>query len=297
MPAVFSIGYSNGHLAQDPNLAEGLPVVDQPYRRQEPCRRGHARSGHRRRPAGAVAQRGWRPCSTRSRSPRFATAASKRPAATGSSASRFRTTRASATFADRSVVHGGRVSCRLEPGAKDQGHTSPNVRLVQRVEPCVRIPPIASRAGSRPRTSAPTGSFQLLALGTSQAGRSLTFHEGGLEPTQDWKRVDVVFNSLDRTRGQPLRRVLGRGKGHVLGRRPCARRAGAGQRPAAQGMPVHRQVGRRQDDLRGRPRLRAGRRPQARPGPLAGRISSSTIPAPRSASRRARGSRPATGCA
>ncbi len=31
IPAVFSIGYSNGHLAHDPNLAEGLPVVDQPF--------------------------------------------------------------------------------------------------------------------------------------------------------------------------------------------------------------------------------------------------------------------------
>jgi len=31
IPAVFSIGYSNGILAHDPNLAEGLPVVDQPF--------------------------------------------------------------------------------------------------------------------------------------------------------------------------------------------------------------------------------------------------------------------------
>src|SRR5262249_52733317 len=31
IPAVFSIGYSNGHLAADPNLAEGLPVIDQPF--------------------------------------------------------------------------------------------------------------------------------------------------------------------------------------------------------------------------------------------------------------------------
>ena len=82
------------------------------------------------------------------------------------------------------------------------------------------------------RDLAPTGSFQLLALGTSQAGGQLTFHEGGLEPTQDWKRVEVVFNSLDRARGQPLRRLLGRGKRDLLGRRPGARRAGAGQRPA-----------------------------------------------------------------
>jgi hypothetical protein len=31
IPAVFSIGYSNGRLEHDPNLAEGLPVVDQPF--------------------------------------------------------------------------------------------------------------------------------------------------------------------------------------------------------------------------------------------------------------------------
>jgi hypothetical protein len=31
IPAIFSIGYSNGILAHDPNLAEGVPVVNQPY--------------------------------------------------------------------------------------------------------------------------------------------------------------------------------------------------------------------------------------------------------------------------
>jgi hypothetical protein len=30
IPAVFSVGYGGGALAQDPNLAEGLPVVDAP---------------------------------------------------------------------------------------------------------------------------------------------------------------------------------------------------------------------------------------------------------------------------
>ena len=30
IPAVFSIGYSNGILAHDPNLAEGIPAIDQP---------------------------------------------------------------------------------------------------------------------------------------------------------------------------------------------------------------------------------------------------------------------------
>jgi hypothetical protein len=49
------------------------------------------------------------------------------------------------------------------------------------------------------RDLAPTGSFHLLALGAKSPGRSLTFHEGGLEPTRDWKQVDVVFNTLDQT--------------------------------------------------------------------------------------------------
>src|SRR5262245_1280430 len=31
IPAVFPIGYSSGLLAQDPNLAEGLPVEDAPF--------------------------------------------------------------------------------------------------------------------------------------------------------------------------------------------------------------------------------------------------------------------------
>ena len=36
IPAVFSIGYSNGHLAHDPNLAEGVPVIDQPVSSSRP---------------------------------------------------------------------------------------------------------------------------------------------------------------------------------------------------------------------------------------------------------------------
>ncbi len=59
VPAVFSIGYSNGHLSHDPNLAEGLPVVDQPFvvrlqddRRTEQRRRGTAGRGRLATPGG-----------------------------------------------------------------------------------------------------------------------------------------------------------------------------------------------------------------------------------------------------
>ena len=59
----------------------------------------------------------------------------------------------------------------------------------------------------------PTGSFHLLALATSQEGKSLTFHEGGLEPTADWKKVDVVFNSLGEHEVALYAGFWGQGKG------------------------------------------------------------------------------------
>ena len=109
------------------------------------------------------------------------------------------------TFADRSVRHQGRIACRLEPGKIVKGKTSPNVRLESGHQAAAPdAGGTGSRAGRRPETSGPTGSFRLLALGAGPGGRQLTFHEGGLEPTHDWKRLEVVFNSLDQRESQPL---------------------------------------------------------------------------------------------
>ena len=65
------------------------------------------------------------------------------------------------------------------------------------------------------RDLAPTGSFHLLALGAGPGGRQLTFHEGGLEPTQDWKRIEVVFNSLDQREANLYVGFWGEGKGTI----------------------------------------------------------------------------------
>ena len=94
------------------------------------------------------------------------------------------------------MAHSGRSSCRIEPGKnKDQGG---NARVVQNVpvrpHACYRL-----SCWVKTRDLSPTGSFHLLALGAGSPGRSLTFQEGGLEPTQDWKKMDVVFNTLDQT--------------------------------------------------------------------------------------------------
>ena len=172
IPALFPIGYSNGLLAHDPNLAEGLPVIDQPFvvengvavldsQRVQFLRNGGFEESRNDRFSGFSMQ--------------------DDPSVT--------------SFADRSTVHQGKYSCRLEPSTTSPKRSVSNTRLAQR---------LALRAHTAYRFSCwvktrdlSESYFQLLALGTSPAATKLTFHEGGLEPNQDWKRVEVVFNSLD----------------------------------------------------------------------------------------------------
>ena len=189
IPAVFSIGYSNGILAQDPNLAEGLPVVDQPYLVKNRVAVLDARPAAEIKNGSLEVTKGdqfgsfnWQ----------------DDPGVT--------------TFADRSVRHQGRIACRLEPGKIAKGQRSPNVRVNQ----IVKLRPQTGYRFScwvKTRDLAPTGSFHLLALGAGPGGRQLTFHEGGLDTTQDWKRLEVVFNSLDQREATLYAGFWGEGKG------------------------------------------------------------------------------------
>ena len=191
IPAVFSVGYSNGILAQDPNLAEGLPVVDQPYLVKNRVAVLDARPAAQIKNGGLEATNG----------DKFTGFAwQDDPGIT--------------TFADRSIHHQGSVACRFEPGKIVTGKTSPNVRLTQ----TVKLRPQTGYRFScwvKTRDLAPTGSFHLLALGAGAGGRQLTFHEGGLEPTQDWNRVEVVFNSLDQREANLYAGYWGAGKGEM----------------------------------------------------------------------------------
>jgi hypothetical protein len=78
----------------------------------------------------------------------------------------------------------------------DHLDASPVCRLIQKVKvrphACYRL-----SAWAKTRDLAPTGAFRLMAIGAS--GRPLSFHEGGLEPTRDWSRIEVVFNSQDQS--------------------------------------------------------------------------------------------------
>jgi hypothetical protein len=210
IPAVFSIGYSNGHLAQDSNLAEGLPVIDQPFvvsgRVDSAAKKG--------RGGGRAAARGRTLDAVLDSKPAVQMRNGNLEQTNGDRFANFsfQDDPGAGSFADRSVVHGGRVSCRLEPSPTGQGRGSPNVRLVQAV---ALRPHTAYRFSCwvKTRELSPTGSFHLLAL--AAGNKSLTFHEGGLEPTQDWKKIEVVFNSLDQREVNLYAGFWGEGKGTV----------------------------------------------------------------------------------
>ena len=212
VPAVFSIGYSNGHLAHDVNLAEGLPVVDQPYVVKTVSAAAGTKAGSKK--AGSAQGRSGRLEAVLDSKPTVQIRNGGLEETSGDKFLNysFQDDPGAGTFADRTVVHGGRVACRLEAGTKDKARTSPNLRLVQRVS--VR-PHTAYRYSCWVKTKdlSPTGSFHLLALATSQENKSLTFHEGGLEPTADWKKVDVVFNSLEEREVSLYAGFWGEGKG------------------------------------------------------------------------------------
>jgi hypothetical protein len=171
IPAVFPIGYSSGLLAHDANLAEGMPVKEAPF----VVRGGEAVLVPD--PAARIVNGDLEEVN-------------------GNHFARFQLQDGPdlVTFADRDVVHHGKVSCRMQDVGKLGKHRA--CRLAQRV----KVRPFACYRFScwvKTRDLRPTSGFQLLALPGDDDTRPLTFYEGKLERTQDWKQVEVVFNSLD----------------------------------------------------------------------------------------------------
>jgi hypothetical protein len=186
IPSLFPIGYSNGLLAHDPNLAEGMPVEGAPFVVRggglAPMVDPQARieNGGLEQTRGDVFE-GFR----------------------------FQDEPGRVTGADREVAHSGSVSCRITPAGTDG--SSENARLVCRVavrpRGCYRF-----SAWVQTRELSNTGGFRLLALG-ADGGRPLTFHEGGVAASQDWEQVEVVFNSQDQEVVNLYVGIWGRGSG------------------------------------------------------------------------------------
>ena len=168
IPALFPIGYSNGLLANDPNLAEGM------------------------RAAAAFTAQGQTAVFLPDPATRLVNGdleATKGKTFAGFS---YQDAPGVSTVLDRELPHSGASSCRMEGFA-----ATPVCRLIQpvpvRPHACYRL-----SCWVKTRDLAPIGAFRLLALGKS-GGQPLTFHEGGLKPTQDWTRIEVAFNSQEQT--------------------------------------------------------------------------------------------------
>jgi len=171
IPSVFPIGYSAGLLAHDPNLAEGMPVIDAPF-----------------------VVKGREAVLAPDANTRIANGDLEDAKDNQFAGFFLQDDPATTTFVDREVVHHGRFSLRIQLAGKEG--QSRNYRLAQRVKvrphACYRF-----SAWVKTRDLQPTNGFQLLARGAHWNHRTLTFYEGQLKPTQDWTQVDVVFNSLN----------------------------------------------------------------------------------------------------
>ena len=167
IPCVAPIGYSNGLLMHDVNLAEGLPVVEAPF-------------------------------VVKGREARLKPDPQLDPSTPGDMETakgdviagfNYQDEPGKSTFADHAQAKAGTSSMRVQD---PEG----NARLIRTVK--VR-PHSAYRLSAWVKTKgwdAP-GNFRLMAIGAGDKSRSLSFHEGSVDRDQDWTLAEVVFNSLD----------------------------------------------------------------------------------------------------
>jgi len=167
IPSVFSVGYGGGILSHNPNLAEGMPVVDARFV-----------------VAGSDA--------------RFVADATVRLANGGFEEFNgnkftgfgFHDEPGKISFADTETKHGGKASLRLENfGADPHGHG--RVMQAVRVLPqrCYRVSVWVKAEGLRP-----TSAFRCIAL---VGDRELAPRQFNLPATTDWRKISFLFNSLN----------------------------------------------------------------------------------------------------
>lgn len=166
IPSVFSVGYGGGILSHDPNLAEGLPVVDAPFVVQ-------GKEAHFLPDTNAVIVNGE---FERFNGDKF-------------SGFNFHDEPGQISFADTNTLHSGRAAMRLENfGADPHGHgrVMQSVRVIP--QRCYRVTLWVKTEGLRP-----TSAFRCLVLA---GDRDLAPREFNLPATTDWRKISFIFNSL-----------------------------------------------------------------------------------------------------
>ncbi len=166
---VCPIGYSNDLLSRDPNLAEGLPVVDARF----------VASGRRLLPADD---------SARLVNGGFEQSNNNMPTGWG-----FVDQPGRITFIDTTVKFEGRASLRMEDiGLHDPQNGHGRACQTLAVKP-FHYYHVSAAVKTQEFESA--GDVQIAVL--AKDGAALNFYKPHVEKTQDWKRIDITFNSLE----------------------------------------------------------------------------------------------------
>ncbi len=180
IPAVFSVGYGGGVLSYDPNLAEGLPVVDAPF----VVHGGEARLA----PSDSV---------------QFKNGGFEEFEGNTFKGYNFHDQPGQVSFADTEVHHGGKASLRLENfTANPYGHG--RVMQTIQVQPhrCYRVTLWVKTENLQP---ADAFKLQVLAAGD----RDLAPREFNVPSSTDWRKLTMLFNSLNFDKVCPFMPVFG----------------------------------------------------------------------------------------
>ncbi len=169
IPSIFSIGYGGGVLSHNPNLAEGLPVVDAPF------------VVH-----GSEAQ--FVPDSTA----RLANGGFENFTGNKFTGFGFYDQPGEISFADKEVKHGGRASMRLENFTANQyGHGRVMETVPVMPHRCYRVSLWVKTEGLQLART-----FRCIVLADD---RELAPREFDVPATTDWRKISFIFNSLDHT--------------------------------------------------------------------------------------------------
>lgn len=167
IPSLFSIGYGGGALAHNRNLAEGLPVVDAPFQAHS------GQASFAAQNAGLFRNGGFEDFD-------------------GNKARNynFHDQPGEISFIDKEVKHSGNTAMRLENFTANQhGHA----RVMQQVKV---TPHRCYRLSLWVKTEAmqPASAFRVTVLANNRELAPREFH---IPSTTDWRRISLVFNSLD----------------------------------------------------------------------------------------------------
>ncbi len=167
IPSVFSVGYGNGVLAHDRNLAEGLPVDDAPFL----VKGGEARLA----PTNPV---------------QFRNGSFEEFNGNTFKGYDLLDQPGLVSFADAEVRHRGRASLRLENFTSDP-HGHGRVMQTIQVQPhrCYRVAIWVKTEGLQPADA--------LRVVVLAGGRDLAPREFHVPPASDWRKLTMLFNSLN----------------------------------------------------------------------------------------------------